>query len=959
MLCCLVVFLFCVYGSGMGSAGDSIVHPLNLIPQQGLAAFGKRTINVLLKDHKGFLWIGTDKGLLRYDGVSARSYFHSDDDTSSIPDNQIVSIAEDANGNIWAGTQAGVYVLDSTGYHGKTCPGSSSYGNNHVFYISGKVWLGNPNGFFTYNDRRRSFVKLLPYFVKAMTKTTGDTLVLACDHLLMFMHSTSSSVFLLKPLKSVVTSLIFTQNRICLGTWGDGLQIYSTKGDLKQQLVWDKKQNSFGTRNIIKGICGKENELYLATESGVSKLWLNTMGMEPLGLPPGFVTTVYLEGNSLWIGDESGLYLHKTERPSVSYYPVDGDVQDVVRIGERFFVSTWYGKGLMVFDENMKLSGTLARVPVHSPDQECRQVNGVCTDRFHNIWISTLGGLTVYDSTMKLLKTYNSEEQGGLTYHRTNSLFYDGSSVWVANYHKGLDRIDEKTGGVTHYPPDKLLAGDGLCWCFFKDKAGRLWIGGNSGLMVFLNGNFVAAPGVLKGRPYQVHGINQSPDGRLWVATSIGLFAYDTDRSEYQKVPFVGEYNTDILDVQPDDRGRIWFTDGSSVVGYDPARAGLLFLTEEDGLDPDYQINKLYFCKPYLYLGQKERIARVHLGRLNASSSKLAVYITEIQVNDSLVMTGGCTKGLDFTYWQNRIRINFTAPSFHNARTIHYFYQLLPLSDKWINIGNDQHVYFSGLAPGRYTFRVKAVNSLGEASPLKEVAFSVEPPFWRTWWFALLLVVLAMSIIYAWYRFRMRRMLALQEIRDRISRDLHDDVGAGLSTIAVLSRLAGNAIGTSSADTAELLGKVSQQAMQLNDNMHDIVWSVNAENDSFEHLFVRMRSVAAELLEAAGIEAHFEADASLEQDVIGMGDRHDFYMIFKEALTNVVKYAEAENVYIRLQKHQGRVLFSLTDDGKGFTPESVKEGNGLLNMQNRAKRLKARLEIESSPGKGCRIHLII
>jgi nitrate/nitrite-specific signal transduction histidine kinase len=303
------------------------------------------------------------------------------------------------------------------------------------------------------------------------------------------------------------------------------------------------------------------------------------------------------------------------------------------------------------------------------------------------------------------------------------------------------------------------------------------------------------------------------------------------------------------------------------------------------------------------------------------------------------------------------ITFDFAALNFTNALRNEYAYRLVGFDDKWIYCGHKQTATFTNLDGGQYTFEVKAANNDGIWNEEgTRVTLIIKPPFWRTWWFYLVSIVSVAGIVYALYRFRINQLLKLQQIRMRISRDLHDDIGSTLSSINMISSMATQTQPEEKKANAlfQTISTASRQAMEL---MSDIVWSINPKNDRMEMIITRMRQYASEILEAANIAFTLEMDEACNAITLPVEQRKDFYLIFKEAINNLAKYSNATDASIRLQLHNRMLTLMISDNGKGFDSEKQYPGNGLKNMKARAVILKGDLSIASIPGKGTTLSL--
>ena len=216
------------------------------------------------------------------------------------------------------------------------------------------------------------------------------------------------------------------------------------------------------------------------------------------------------------------------------------------------------------------------------------------------------------------------------------------------------------------------------------------------------------------------------------------------------------------------------------------------------------------------------------------------------------------------------------------------------------------------------------------------------------------LALLLILSYFVYNNFRTANKLKLQNIRNKIASDLHDDVGSTLNSISVYSEVTKQKSPTV-VDELEQIGDASRKIIEV---MSDIVWTINPNNDTFENIISRMSTLAYNLLKAKNIEHTFQADESLNETKLSLESRRNFYLIFKEALNNLVKYSNATRASILLTRENGMIKLSVRDNGIGFDVTQTSKGNGLLNMKNRADEMKAQLKIESEKGSGTNVELI-
>ncbi len=306
---------------------------------------------------------------------------------------------------------------------------------------------------------------------------------------------------------------------------------------------------------------------------------------------------------------------------------------------------------------------------------------------------------------------------------------------------------------------------------------------------------------------------------------------------------------------------------------------------------------------------------------------------------------------------ENNIIFDYTCTKMHDQLDISYSYMLKGATNNWSVRDKKTSVSFAGLQPGRYQFLVNAFNGEGDlVAAAVPFNFTIKAPFWRTWWFIDICIALFLYTVYSIYRYRLYNVIRLQKVRGKISADLHDDMGSTLSSIAILSDLA---IKNKSGDKLnEFLYEIKDNALQLMEKMDDIVWSINPQNDSLDILLLRIRKFASGLFEAKNIEYQFTIGESIGNLKLTMEARRDIYLLLKEAINNLVKYAGCTEAGVFVTCVNRVLEIRITDNGCGFNPQ-IQKGNGLINMKNRAIEMGGDLVIKSVPLKGTDIILTV
>jgi nitrate/nitrite-specific signal transduction histidine kinase len=316
------------------------------------------------------------------------------------------------------------------------------------------------------------------------------------------------------------------------------------------------------------------------------------------------------------------------------------------------------------------------------------------------------------------------------------------------------------------------------------------------------------------------------------------------------------------------------------------------------------------------------------------------------------------TNTVTLEYGQNSFTVNFK--DFLNQRSK---YQLQNFSSEWFET-SEESIHFTNLPSGEY-FLVIAPLSIKNIAPA-HLKIIIEAPIWLRWWFLpmifLYLLILVSIFLYFLFQYRLRQQLRTQLIRDAIARDLHDDIGSYLGSISILSQNVDSLILKNPEKARQSLSKIGVTARNVMETMSDIVWSINPSKDSMEEVLVRMKDFANELFFDEDVVINFQISESLYKVILSLEKRRDFYLIFKEALHNISKYAKANQINISIEKLDNQLIMNIQDNGIGIDGSKKESnrnlgGNGVNNMKTRAEKLGGTLKIESKINEGTTIEL--
>jgi ligand-binding sensor domain-containing protein/signal transduction histidine kinase len=545
-------------------------------------------------------------------------------------------------------------------------------------------------------------------------------------------------------------------------------------------------------------------------------------------------------------------------------------------------------------------------------------------------------------------------------------LFEDpGGALWIALRDGRVFRRPRRPAGASLFderfdpvPPEEVPAG---LQALAADRTGGLWLAGAGGLVRRApdgsSSRLAPGPGLPETR---ARSLFADARGRLWIALAArGLSRTDDPGAAapaFSHLSTADGLASDVVGAVCADRfGRLYLGSGRGLDRLDPASGRLRHFTLEDGLAGDFVNDLLCDRRGDVWVATATGLSRLSPDPPHPPPPPPPVYLTRVRIaGDELPLPATGVRrlaGLTLPASRNQVELDFVGLSFAGDAPPRYQYRLDGARGSWSLPSERRTVDYAHLEPGTYRFLVRAVNPDGVASrEPAELSFNVLPPFWRRGWFLALMAATVAAAGFWLHRVRQERAVALERIRRQIATDLHDDIGAGLSQIAILSEVTRRA---PAAETGRGLGEIAELARGLRESMADIVWAVDPRRDWLANLVSRMRQVAFDLLEGEGMRVDFQApDEELIEHVgLGPDQRRHILLLFKEAVHNIVRHARASRAVLRVELADGHLLLTIEDDGRGFDPAGRFEGHGLADMQHRAEALGGTLEILSTPGR--------
>lgn len=905
-------------------------------------------VSVVFEDHHGDIWCGTYRGLYRLEQERGRPVLQlvdigiPHDDTTQ---HSITDLVEDQHNTLWIATPSGLYRRWSDGHAERYLKRDGlpdDYIQDLLADQQGQLWVGTRGGglFRFAAEERRG----LPAITFSLSSRDG----LPTDW---------------------VFQLFETADKKFWAATARGLVEFFPNGD--------EQGNRFHAYSEKNGLT--YHDILTLNEDVNGNLWLGSFTGAMKLVHNGFVTYEAQDGiysiaaifedqtGGVWF---RGYVLGDGQRSVFEGAKLDLLHADQAQLMMRF--GYFDGQNLIWMLPNalqkLKYFGWVGQ-------QVTLQA------RSGEWWIGTGDGLFRLSAarsvdelqTARLLAHYT--EKDGLAAPQVFRLFEDSQqNIWVSTISSeknGLALWERRTETLRDLAnaPGLPSIKENLARAFAEDRAGNVWLGFSSGLARYHHGRFAffttqeGLPGV--GIQY----LSADRAGRLWIASSqSGLIRVDDPTAEQ---PVFTSYTTaqglssnNSMVITEDLSGHIYVVTGRGLDQLDPRTGRIKHFTTADGLAFGEILSAFCDRSGALWVGTHKGLSRLAPAHSEESASPPPIMVTGLHVAGALQPVSALGEQnitlADLAPQQNQLQIDFTGLSFALGERLRYQYKLEGADSDWSVPTEQRTVNYANLSVGHYRFLVRAINADGASSTNPAViTFTILPPLWQRWWFIALAALALGGLTYALFRYRVRRIVELANIRTRIAADLHDDIGANLTRIAILSEVADSQVRDESPRLHRELSSIAEISRESVASISDIVWAINPKRDHLRDLVQRMRRFATEIFATRKIDFQFRAPADEQTLRLGANIRRDVFLIYKEALNNAVRHSHCTSVEIDLWVERSWLVLKIVDDGRGFDPQAMFEGQGLASMRRRAEGLGGELQINSNGARGTEVVLRI
>lgn len=456
---------------------------------------------------------------------------------------------------------------------------------------------------------------------------------------------------------------------------------------------------------------------------------------------------------------------------------------------------------------------------------------------------------------------------------------------------------------------------------------------------------------------------------QYWVGTNQGIFLLDKNFRILKKFDANnGLAGTYIYGVLLDDNGNCFCSHQRGLSSINATNFQIVNFDKSDGIQ-DWDFNNRSFYKAsdgILYFGGISGFNYFKPPLKPYSYYKPEVYIDQILVNNKKYapnINANNIAKIELNYNQNNLSIKAIVKDLMNAKNRQLIYRIEEIDKKWKYVPNGSEIDFNNLAPNNYTLQLGTYDKYSNKEMhQKTILISILSPFYYKIWFWILIVFALTGVVFWWYHQRklqrhktfFKQQLALEQQRRKITADLHDDIGATLSSLQINSAVANQLLPINPSEAQKVLSKIEDQSQNLADKIGDIIWSMKSEQNEFMSMSTRIKNFANDILGSTEIKYAIKIEPVLDTLIKDFSYRKNIVLLIKEAINNVAKYSKANQLDVKLTLINFNLQIEIIDDGVGFEINKL-PGNGIPNMQKRVEELKGNFKITSNLKEGTTI----
>ena len=960
-------------------------------------------IRSIVQDSVGFLWIGNENGLSRFDGHTFKVYRYNPLDTNSLRENRVWNLFTDSKKRLWILTFHWLYLYhpeDERFEHFSVNSSVDGRFDKICAEENDQLIITGYNALYRFDEIHKKFSVfhhdgMVSQSVGDYHKDENGVEWMASEKGLMRYDSKTKSCTTDSNVIAAYMNFLPGGYLLASGC-SNGLFLINRKTYSTQSFLPDKKKPS----ELIRCSYPLNDSIFLIASDGVSIFNLNTkmfVNFKQDKLNPTSVrendreiSCIFRDREGIiWIGGE---HLEKYDFKDYAIKAIPYSNNDVqTNIFEKFYclhrctdgnflLGGYFGTG--VYNQS---TDQLKNYFPGGPDGQiiyCLEDDGRgriwCITTLFNNHHPKICVCSEINNELKIIKQYDLQNFSD-DYISDMKPGRNGY-VLLATKNRGFMKFDTTTETFTIFDadtksPSQLTSSSGTSIC--EDHSGCVWVGTKKGLNKIEKDGVTVKQYGRTDKPYSqvrdwyVTDIKEDRYGVIWFTTlehGIGRIDPRNDSVRFfsigQGLPTCWSKGLCI-----DDEDNLWALSKMGIVNLNVVTFQNRLYTEDEGFPtpdevaaPDDKGSICYNSSTQkLYILTASAIYEIDGKNVNHYDNIPQTTITGISVFEKEEPVS-MSNNISLNYNENFIDIRFACLLFHSNKQIKYAYKMEGVDKDWVYCNYKRNASYTNLSPGNYVFSVKAQSPAGVWNKTPTLlAVIIKPPYWQTWWFYLLEAMAGFAVAAYVIRFytaaklakqknEIEKMLAVSNERSRIASEMHDELGSGLTSIRMLSEIAGGKINRDLIPKSEI-EKIERSAGNLSENLREIIWTMNTRFDKLDDFIVYVRSYAVEYFDESTISFHFKSPNNVPAVTLNGELRRNVFLCFKEALHNIVKHSGATVASLSFTVGDNLLIAEIKDNGIGIDGNKMnKFGNGLSTMQERMNKLGGDLEIEICDG---------
>lgn len=979
-----------------------------------------RNVRDLLQDQRGYIWMASDHGLIRYDGHDFKIFKHRPNDDNSIVDNELLSVYMLGDTLLCVGAVHGVSLIDIRNEKIRNIENDTegkpvNYVDDFYIDTNGKIWLAGLDGLYSLKP---DFSGIVNHYLNAPPPKKGNpafakrayciTQHVSDKNLLMIGTEGGLVSFDIKRNKlhkfypnekatfwlslSYVYKFITDGNYLWTQTWMSGFPRFDMINECWENFVYPNEKTNSNIFAMSDFYITKNKEMWICdVDKGIYTFDKETNSIKP---HPGFEELNPVIKNSglrifrqrdstLWLANDNGLWMQNRKAKQFRSLDIPYEFEWVMptyhdeATNDYYFGLVWQAFGVACWNANQKKWSFLK---TETNQELSLNTYSIIKDHKGVIWMGMQGrGLWYVDKKNNLLRKFTlpDDDEFDKKLGTIFRVFEDSKkNLWIGTGTNGVVKLNKertKASFYKHNPSDERSLIDGTHFkAIAEDKHGNIWLGNYKGFCLYNSqkNHFsqeipeqLYKTGVRAGYTYSIVKDTAScmwmtimGQGLVKISEKDNKYAFKLYQTENGLKDLTAMYMT------TDPKGGLWIVN-NGLLYFNPYDETFMMVDEHNGLVEKIGGDAQIMVDKYgnVFSGEQVGVNWLTEAQKYSVSNISNLIIEEVLVNGKPIEWHFENKNFltlsEFNH-QTNLTFKYTAICYDDYDQVRYRYKLIGLETEWSPPTKVLEARYTNLQAGKYSFVVDVAYKGNWLGLNQYVDFRIRPAFYKTWWFITLMLLFSFSVLYAIYSYRKRQLDEKFQIRHKIASDLHDDVGSTLSSISIMSDILQSQV-ENRTNAKEMIREIGFNARNMLESMDDIIWSVTPINDSFENLVARIQEYAVPLFESKDISFKFTVPHSILQMSIPIEKRHDLFLIAKETVNNLVKHSQCTEANIEFSASRAVLKMRISDNGKGFDTSRNFSRNGLKNMKYRSEKIGGKLTIHSEIDKGTIVMLVV